>query len=117
MRLFTKYYKRLRITKIKTSIWVIFIAAFLFPSFVEFEKTGNNIFQVYINGSEVGVVSSVAEIDPLLMQARARVARNYEDIILIDTEVTYQGSEVIYGKVDSEDYCYQPHGKCVTQRY
>ncbi len=103
MRLFTKYYKRLRITRIKTSVWVIFIAAFLFPSFVEFEKTGNNIFQVYVNGSEVGVVSSVEEIDPLLMQARARVARNYEDIILIETQVSYQGSEVIYGKVDSED--------------
>ena len=88
---------------LETSVWVIFIAAFLFPSFVEFEKTGNNIFQVYVNGSEVGVVSSVEEIDPLLMQARARVARNYEDIILIDTQVSYQGSEVIYGKVDSED--------------
>lgn len=103
MRLFTKYYKRLRITRLKTSIWVIFIAAFLLPSFVTFEKTGNNMFQVFINGSEVGVVSSVAEIDPLLMRAREKVAKAYDEIVLIDAEVTYQGSEVVYGKVDSED--------------
>jgi len=100
MKFFTKYHKRLRITRLKAAFWIVVVCIFLMPSYVKFEKTGDNMFTVFLDGINVGVVGDVSDIDPILMKARAEVAKGYSEVVLADAEITYKGSEVISGKIN-----------------
>lgn len=76
------------------------ICAFLLPSYVEFEKTGNNFFTVSLNGVTVGSVANEALAEDCMTEARRQIAAASEDIVLIDTDFQVSGQEIIWGKVD-----------------
>lgn len=103
MRKLTKHYKKLKITYFYTSVMAIIVSAFFLPYFMKLERTGNNIFTVFMNGTKVGVVGEVSSIDASLRKARAEVASQSEELVLIDAEITTEGSEVFFGRIDSEE--------------
>lgn len=103
MRNLTRHYKKLKITYFYTSVLAIIVSAFFLPYIMKIETTGNNIFTVFINGIEVGVVDNESEIDSYLRAARAEVAGQSDELVLIDVEVAAQGREVYFGKVDSKE--------------
>lgn len=103
MKRLTRHYKKLKITYFYTSVLAIIVSAFFLPYLMKLESTGNNIFTVFINGSKVGVVGEESEIDSLLRTARAKVARQSDELVLIDAQVSTQGQEVYFGKVDSKE--------------
>lgn len=100
MKHITSYYKRLKIRKIKIAVLAVFVSIFFLPSFVPFEKTGNNIFTVILNGIEVGVVSTPEEAENYMLEARRRIAADSEELVLVESDLETQGSEVLWGKVD-----------------
>ena len=103
MRKITRYYKKLKFTYIKTAVFAALVAAFFLPSYVEFEKTGDNCFNVKVNGVEVGVVADVDELDEQIQTVRGKIAAESEELIFMDIDVETEGREVLWGKIDSEE--------------
>ena len=100
MKYITSYYKRLKIRNIKIAVLAVFVSIFFLPSIVPFEKTGNNIFTVILNGREVGVVSGPEEAQACMLEARRQVAMQSEELVLVEGNLETRGKEVLWGKVD-----------------
>ncbi len=103
MKYITLRYKRLRIRNIKLAILAVIINIFFLPSYTSFEHTGNNMFTVFLNKENVGVVSTEDQVEGLLREARRQVAAGSEELILIDSEISMEGSEVLWGEVDDTE--------------
>ena len=69
---------------------------------MKFEKTGENLFTVTINGQTIGKIGDTSLLEEYIADARKEIAKRQEELVFIDTEVTTQGEEVLWGKVDSE---------------
>ena len=54
---FTKYRLRTRYEFIKATLITMFCCLFLLKGYVTFESTGDNMFHVFVNGTEVGTVA------------------------------------------------------------
>lgn len=87
----------------KAGVIVAVICAFLIPSYVEFEKTGNNFFIVSLNGVTVGSVASETKAEDYMIEARRQIASANDDLVFIDTDLQVTGEEIIWGKVDDTE--------------
>lgn len=103
MKFFTSYYKRLKVRNIKIAVLAVFVSIFFLPSFVPFEKTGNNMFTVILNGREVGVVSEPEEAEKFMLEARRQVAHRSEELVLVESRLETSGKEVLWGKIDTPE--------------
>ena len=103
MRLFTGYYRRLEVRALKIRLLAVFASIFFLPSFVPFEKLGNNIFAVILNDQEVGMVSLPEEAEGLVREARRQIALDNEELTLMESNLEVIGSEVLWGKVDDPE--------------
>ncbi len=103
MKYISHYYKKIKIRKIKIAILAIIVSIFFLPTYVAFESTGNNIFTVRINGVNVGVVDSPEEAEKCAIEARKQIARDSEELVLVESNVEVTGSEVLWGEVDSKE--------------
>ena len=101
MKYITSHYKKMNIKYIEVAVLAIIVSIFFLPSFVPFEKMGNNMFTVILNSREVGVVSSPGEAEEYLIAARRKLAETSEELILVESELEMTGSEVLWGKVDA----------------
>lgn len=79
----------------------IIVNIFFLPSFMKVEKEGDNIFNVFLNGTAVGVVGDEKCIDGYLRDARMMLAEESDEIMLVDTDIRTEGSEVYFGLLDS----------------
>lgn len=104
MKYITSYYKRLKIRNVKVAILAVIVSIFFLPSFVPFEKVGNNIFTVILNNVEVGVVSNPEEAKEYALEARRLVASKSDDLVFVESNLELQGSEVLWGKTDDADF-------------
>ena len=98
----TKYYKKLKIAHIKVAVYVIFAGILLFPSYQRLESSGDNIFTVYLNGTQVGTVESAERAENCLIAARRRLAGTSDELVLTDSDLSYEGREVLWGAVDDD---------------
>ena len=103
MKHITRYYKRLNIKKLKIAILAVIVSAFFLPSYVAFEKTGNNMFKVILNDVEVGMVGDESEAREYVLEARRRIAKDSQELVLVKADLVTEGEEVLYGKVDEPD--------------
>ena len=103
MEYITHYYKRMKVRNLKITILAVFVSIFFLPSYVAFESTGNNMFTVLLNDVEVGVVGSPEEADDYAKEARRRIASGSDELVLVESNVEYAGSEVLWGKVDEKE--------------
>lgn len=101
MKHMTCCYRRLNIIKIKIGVLAIFVSIFFLPSYVPFEKLGNNMFTVILNNKEAGVVASPEEAEEYALEARRRIASDSEELVLVEGNLETVGSEVLWGKIDA----------------
>lgn len=101
MKKVSRYYKKMKIAYIKIAMLVMVIAILFFPSFQKLEKTGDNIYTVYLNGQQVGVVADKDMVDGCLIAARKKLAGTSDELVLADSNITYEGQEVLWGAVDN----------------
>ena len=101
MKHMTCCYRRLNIIKIKIGVLAIFVSIFFLPSYVPFEKLGNNMFTVILNNKEAGVVASPEEAEEYALEARRRIASDSEELVLVEVDLETVGSEVLWGKIDA----------------
>ena len=102
MRLITKYYKRLRVTYIKTIWLALALNALFLPYYTKLQSTGNNYFTVTVNGEQVGTVDSAEKVDRFIREARRSIAMSSPELVFMDADVEIVGEEVYIGMVDDE---------------
>ena len=100
MKKLSRYYKKMKIAYIKVAATAIVVSAFFFPNYQKLENTGDNIFTVYLNGTQVGTVGDPEQVDACLIAARKRLAGTSDELVLADSEISYEGAEVLWGAVD-----------------
>lgn len=100
MKKITKYYKRLQIRSIKIAVLAVIASIFFMPSYTKIESTGDNMFTVFLNGTEVGKVSDGTVAEESLKEARKALAGNGEELVLIDGNLELEGEEVFWGHID-----------------
>ena len=100
MKMISRHYKKMKIAYIKVAVFVSLVSIFFLPTYQKMERTGDNIFTVYLNDTQVGIVENPEEVDRCLIAARRRLAGTSDELVLADSELRYEGSEVLWGKVD-----------------
>jgi len=102
MRKITKYDKKLRGSFIKTAIAVIFLNILFLPQYTPFEKDGDNMFHLYLNGQEIGYAGKETEVEQLLQEARLELATSTDEIVFTDADLTFEGKEVLFGQINTD---------------
>ena len=92
----------MKIAYIKVAVFVSVIAAFFLPQRQTMESTGDNSFTVYLNGVQVGVMGDIEEVDECLIAARKQLASESEEIVLADSDLSWEGEEILWGTVDDK---------------
>lgn len=87
----------------KYGFLVILFCALLLPSYRSLESTGDNTYDISLNGTYVGTLDDPAAADECLREARRRVNADSDELVLVSTELTYTGREEIYGSVSDEN--------------
>ena len=103
MKIITKYYKRVRIRKIKVAVLAVIVSIFFLPGYIKIESTGDNMFTVVLNGENVGEVADRETAEECLRQARKIMAGDGEELVLIDSNMELEGREVFWGHIDEEE--------------
>ena len=96
----SRHYKKMKIAYIKIASLAILVSMFFFPNYQELESTGDNIFTVYLNGTQVGIAGDPDQAEQCLIAARKRLAGTSDELVLVDSEVSYEGAEVLWGIID-----------------
>lgn len=55
------------------------VSAFFLPNFTKFETTGDNMFSVVLNGTQVGVLASIEDANKCLQLARAQLQEDQKN--------------------------------------
>lgn len=98
----TKYRKSLKIAFIFTKLAIYLLGMILLAEYVPFEKTGDNIFQMSINGVDVGTVADPDEAKDWVTDARKEIALESEELVFMEVSVNFEGDEILWGKIDEE---------------
>ena len=102
MKIISRHYKKMKIAYIKVAVLASIAAAFCLPHMQRLESTGDNIFTVYLNGTQVGIMGDIEEADDCLIAARKRLAGSSDEMVLAESEMTFEGDEVLWGTVDDD---------------
>lgn len=98
----TRYYKRLRISFLRTAILAAFFYVFFLPNLVKPEDGGDNFFTIFINGQEIGSTDSREKIDTLVTKARRNLAGDSTDIQYIQLDMNIESRRVVFGEIDRD---------------
>lgn len=96
----TKYRKIMKYTYIRWNMLILFLCLLFMQGYVEFRSTGDNLFHIFINGTQVGSVAHPETAGDMLWEARRELAAAADGLVLMDVEMTYVGEEMLYGYVD-----------------
>ena len=99
----TKYTKTIKFNHIGAMLVTALLVFMVVPAIAGFSEDKNNLFSVFIDGNLVGRVSDPASIDRMLMNARRRLAKENNGLVLLDYDLSLSGSRVIFGTVDEEE--------------
>ncbi|MDE7246465.1 MAG: M23 family metallopeptidase [Lachnospiraceae bacterium] len=102
MKISNRHYKKMKIAYIKVAVFVSVIAAFFLPHFQTLESDGDNMFTVYLNGVQVGVMGDIEEADECLIAARKKLAGSSDEMVLAESDLTWEGQEVLWGEIDDK---------------
>ena len=104
MRFFTKYHKRLRVTFIRTAVFIAFINILFLPHYVSYEPDGENLFHISLNDRIVGTCGRDTDIEQLLWDARRAVAAESEEMVYVETKLSVRGEEALFATIDSDEF-------------
>lgn len=94
-------HKKYRFTYIISTAFTLFFCMLFLKGYTPVERTGENIFYVQVNGQAVGTLDNAQEAEELLIQARRNVTSASEELVFMEAELSVDGEEVLWGKVDS----------------
>jgi len=98
----TSFIKRLKITYIKVAFVAVVLAALFLPHYEGFKSSGENLFDVYVNGELVGQTGDKQMAEECATMARKHLAQQKEGLLFMEVNLSFEGKEVLYGKVSTE---------------
>lgn len=104
MKKVTRFHKKVVIAYLKTAVMVMIVSFFLLPSYIKVVSDGDTIFEVYLNGKQVGTVSDTDKLEEYLLRARTKLARESEEMLLVDAQLQIKGTKQYFGRTDSEEH-------------
>ena len=99
----TTHYKRLGVRRLKIAVAAIVISLFFMPNFTKVERGEDNYFTVFVNGQQVGILGSEDAAKECFLQARRNVNSLSDKLTFLEAELTYDGQNITWGKIDSKD--------------
>lgn len=98
----TRYYKRLRVSFLRTAIFAAFFYVLFLPNLVQPYEAGDNFFTLFINGDEIGSTDSQEKINTLITRARRAAAGDSTEINYMQLDLEVEAKEVIFGEIDRD---------------
>lgn len=95
--------KKIRFYVILTLSVLLLAGMFLMPRFVPASSQTDNIFDVTLNGQDVGTCSSEAAAQACLRSARRAIAVGSLDLVYMDVDMQISGRHVLFGRTDDTD--------------
>lgn len=96
-------HKKYKFTYIKATLGTLFLGILFLKGYTPFEQTGENFFHIQVNGRDVGTLGDRDRIDELLLQARKNVAGLSDELVFMNTDMSIEGEEVLWGETDREE--------------
>lgn len=97
----TVFRNKIKIWFLHSSLVIIAVWILFMPSLVKYQKGGNSIFKVILNGTEVGTVESRNDAYSALRIARKAISDSTDELTLATSNISVEGSNVIWGTVES----------------
>ena len=97
----TVFRNKIKIWFLHSSLVIIAVWILFMPSLVKYQRGGNNIFKVILNGTEVGTVESKNDAYSALRIARKAISDSTDELTLATSNISVEGSNVIWGTVES----------------
>jgi len=94
--------KKIKVTYVKTAALTAVAAAFFLPHLVLFENTGENMFDVFLNGKPVGQVADRETAETCMTEARRVLAEKSDELLFMTTELSFEGKEVLFGEISEK---------------
>lgn len=98
-----KTHKKYKVTYIITTVVTLFACLLFVRGYTPFEKTGENLFHVRVNGQEVGILDRGDNVEEMLIQARRNVASTSDELLFMEAELEIWGEEALRGSADDEE--------------
>ncbi|MCR4650456.1 MAG: M23 family metallopeptidase [Lachnospiraceae bacterium] len=98
-----KYYRRIRVSFLQVAVAVIFLNVLFLPSFKRIRSSGDNYFEVKLNGVLCGHLGTDDNVKDLLKEARLSLAAEQDEILYSPGALDIEGSEVVFARVDSDE--------------
>lgn len=98
-----RYHKKQKFTYIKVTMLTLFGCLLFMKGYIPFERTGDNLFHIEVNGQAVGCVAERGRAEELLIQARKNLAENSEELLFMEADMVLTGEEILWGTVDDEE--------------
>ncbi len=103
LRVIRNCHKTIRIAYVRAAIFCAMVAAFFLPNYHKLEYTGENLFTVCLNGTPVGILDDVSQVEDWLQEVRRQVALEKNELVFADVEMTVEGQEVLYAEVNTKE--------------
>ncbi|MDE5680398.1 MAG: LysM peptidoglycan-binding domain-containing protein, partial [Lachnospiraceae bacterium] len=84
----------------KLAAGILFVAALFLPSYSKWEEPEDNMFTIYLNGENVGVVGEEAQAEELLQAVRRELVSDSDEMVFMDVDMNLESAAVLWGKVD-----------------
>ena len=70
------------------------------PGIGVYEEEGNTTVGVFVNGTSVGVVKDASTVNDMVLEARKRLAKENDGLVLVDCNLVLSGSKDVVGQID-----------------
>ena len=97
----TVFRRKIKVWFLQSALVIIICWILFMPSFVKFEKGGDNIFTVKLNDVVVGIADSQEDAYEAYREARRSIASADGELVLAKADLVIEGSNVLWGTVDS----------------
>ncbi len=62
----------------------------------------NDLITIFINGISVGETNDASRVENMILEARKRIAKESNELVLINYNVVLSGTKAIFGSIDSD---------------
>ena len=99
----TRYARLIKYFHIATMLGVAMISFIVdFGSVGKVKETGNRV-TIFVNGSAVGVVSESADVERMIIEARKRIARERDELVLINCDIRTNLKTDVFNPIDDDE--------------
>lgn len=103
MRFFSTYAKSIKFNHIGAMLVTALLVFMVVSGPGGITEDKNNLFSVFVDGNLVGTLEDTSKVDFLLMEARKRLARESEGLLMFDYDVIVSGSKAMTGEIDDDE--------------